>query len=493
MKLVTVEQSRSIDARSEDYALSSEILMEAAGALAAREIMQTFASELAKGLTSVVCGPGHNGGDGLVVARHLLSAGYKHLQVFVKEGGSHSDLFKKQLHRVQRQGLPVISLSWGDSAQEGLGKSTLVVDALFGIGSRGCQEEMGQWVNFINSLSVTVVSLDTPSGLDCDRGVVDGAAVKASMTLTFGHAKPGFFIASGPSHVGEWRVLPIGFPREVVQEEATTHSLFDESLAFCHLPQRSDQSHKANHGRLLVCAGREGYWGAGVLAALSAYRMGVGYVLWASATSPSRQIIEVPEVMTTTVEEALCRLSPNHAVAFGCGLGVNEETAAWIQQLKSRGHENVVLDADGLTTVVQFGLMPLCPSWVITPHSKELSRIIRRGAREIERDRIGAALAGAKKVGCHVLLKGFRSVFVCEDQVIIIGSGNSALATAGTGDVLTGMVGALLAQGLEPQGATCTAAYFHGRIADEWVASGRHEGTLTASDLKSSLPSVLMR
>ncbi len=261
MNLATVEQSRMMDLRSQDYGLSAELLMESAGAVAAREIIQNFSSKLSRGLASVLCGPGNNGGDGCVVACHLFSAGFTNLRVFVLETDkSPSALLKKQLDRVKKQGLLVTSLSLKGFKVPS--DSELIVDALFGTGSRGCEGEVGRLVDFINSLETTVVSLDAPSGLDCDRGVFKGAAVKASMTLTFGLAKPGFFMAEGPSHTGKLRVLPIGFPLELQKRICTTHFLFDEKSALFHFPRRKDRSHKASHGRLLVCAGSEGYWGA---------------------------------------------------------------------------------------------------------------------------------------------------------------------------------------------------------------------------------------
>ena len=512
MKLATVEQSRVMDSLSQDYDLSAELLMESAGAVAAREIIRVFSSELSGGVTSVLCGPGHNGGDGCVVARHLFSAGFEKIHIFMLETGKpFSPLLKKQLERLKKQGLSVTSLSLknfrvpsdsGDlisgpplteNYQSELKSSVLIIDALFGTGSRGCEAEVGLLVDFVNSLKTRVVSLDAPSGLDCDRGVFGGSAVKALMTLSFGLAKPGFFIAEGPSHTGELRVLPIGFPLELQKKICTTHFLFDERSTLSHFPKREERSHKANHGRLLVCAGSEGYWGAGVLAASSAYRMGTGYVLWASEKEPSPHIMEIPEVMTSGMDEALSSMDKVNAVAFGCGLGVNKKTAEALRKLKESGCRRVVLDADGITTAIQFGLLPLCESWVITPHSGELSRLIDKKTREIERDRIKAAFEGAEKAGCHVLLKGYRSVLVSQGKVTIINSGNSALATAGTGDVLTGMIGALLAQNLETEPAVAMAAYIHGRLADEWVKSGFHKGSLSASDLKESLPSLLVR
>ena len=313
------------------------------------------------------------------------------------------------------------------------------------------------------------------------------------MTVSFGLAKPGFFVADGPTRVGRLRVLPIGFPFEVLTEVATTHSAFDERQAQHHLPHRKNRSHKSDHGRLLVCAGSEGHWGAGVLAASSAYRMGAGYVIWASDTLPSKQIIDIPEVMTATIDEALSSDKRADAIALGCGLGVHEKTAHWIRRLKEEDYGKVVLDADGITAAVEFNLMPFPESWVMTPHAGELSRMIDQDVRDIEKDRFKAVLGATERAGCHVLLKGYRSVLSHGMDCTIINSGNSALAKAGTGDVLTGMIGALLAQGLETLPATATAAYLHGRMADEWVRAGQHKISLNASDLRECLPSLLGR
>lgn len=499
MRLATSQQSRKIDRHSQEiYNLSAEILMESAGALAACEIAQSFFPEISQGLTTVICGPGHNGGDGWVLARHLYSMGHKNLRVLRLDSrrGSRNGT-KTQRERVQKLGIQILTFgkhgknneSHGENFRELLKPSTLLVDAIFGIGcSRKVEGEVKDLIDLINSLETAVVSLDVPSGLNCDRGIIEGTAVRATMTISFGLAKPGFFVADGPSCVGRLRVLPIGFPPEVLEAVATTHSVFDEKLARHHLPRRKDRSHKSDHGRLLVCAGSEGYWGAGVLAASSAYRMGVGYVVWASDTL-QHPLIDIPEVLTARMDEALSGKSD--AIVLGCGLGVNEKTAHWIEKVKEGGCKKVVIDADGITTSVKFNLMPFPESWVITPHAGELSRVIGQEVCDIERDRFGAALRAARQVGCHVLLKGYRSVLAHGDRCTVINSGNSALAKAGTGDVLAGMIGSLLAQGLETLPATAMAAYLHGRMADEWVRTGAHKASLNPSDLKDSLPSLL--
>jgi NAD(P)H-hydrate epimerase len=345
----------------------------------------------------------------------------------------------------------------------------------------------------MNASKARKVSLDAPSGLNCATGRVEGSAVRASLTVTFGLAKPGFFVSEGPAHIGKLRVLPIGFPYEALRGIATSHFLFTERLARRYLPTRTETSNKSDHGHLLLLAGRPGYWGAGILAGSSAFRMGSGYVTWASFEAPYEVLKEIPEILTARVDDEKIWQRKLSAVAIGPGLGVSTETAALIEKLKTLPNLPVVVDADAITTCVEHDLFPLPRRWVITPHTGEMARILKTHAQDVEKDRFQAAFAAYKKTGCHVLLKGYRSLIAFENRCMIIHAGNSALAKAGTGDVLTGMIGGLLAQGMDTLQATATAAYLHGRLADEWLRSGQDKSSLTASDLKSLLPQVVSR
>lgn len=496
MRLATVSQSREIDELSQTvYGLSGELLMESAGSLAAREIAQSYFPELKKGVVSIVCGPGNNGGDGLVIARHLHSAGYRHLVVYVlAPQKQRSSLFEQQMRRIQSHGIRIVDLVGSPEKTEALRSSSLIIDSLFGIGlSRPIEGEYLSLVELMNSVRVPVVAVDCPSGLNCDTGMVRGQVVKADTTISFGLAKPGFFVADGPRYVGKLRVLSIGFPYESLRGVATTHFAFTEKLARRYLPRRPESSNKTDHGHLLVAAGRSGMWGAGVLASASAYRMGCGYVTWASFQSPEENLREVPEVLTAVLTDPLLWEKKWNAAAVGPGLGVTREVADFIEKLKGRELSGVVLDADAITTCVEFNLFPLPRHWVLTPHAGELARVIGLDATTIGENRFRAALLGSEISGCHVLLKGFRSILAHEGRCMVINSGNSALAKAGTGDVLTGMIGSFMAQGLEPLQASATAAYIHGRIADEWVRVGHDRRTLMASDLKDHLPNLLGR
>lgn len=496
MRLATVDQAKEIDALSaSQYGLNPEILMESAGALAAREVDISFLPELTRGMVAVVCGPGNNGGDGLVLARHMHSAGFRDLYVLLlapKE--SRSELFQKQLERAELQGLRILDLERQPEQRSQLNAAVLIIDGLFGIGlNKPVAPPFSHLIEAMNAAKAPKVSLDCPSGLNCDTGRVEGVSVRASLTITFGLAKPGFFVCEGPAQIGKLRILPIGFPHEAVRSQATSHFLFTERLARRYLPSRPEVSNKSDHGRLLVIAGSPGYWGAGILSATSAYRMGAGYVIWAGFEPPYEALKEIPEVLTAQVDDERIWQKPPSAVAIGPGLAPDHQTAKLIEKLKAMDGLPVVVDAGGIQACVDHGLFPLPPHWLITPHAGELSRLLKVDVQEIERDRFKAVFLATQKVKCHVLLKGFRSLIAHDCRCLIVHAGNAALAKAGTGDVLTGMVGALMAQGLETAQAAGTGAYLHGRLADEWVRSGQDKASMTASDLKDLLPQVVSR
>jgi hydroxyethylthiazole kinase-like uncharacterized protein yjeF len=497
MRLATVEQSREIDQLSSKvYGLNSEILMEAAGALSTRELQQNFYPELTRGMTAIVCGPGNNGGDGLVLARHLHSAGFRDICVILVGSGKRlSPLFKMQLKRVELHGIRIINAQKEKKKLDIIKSATLIVDALFGIGAKGeLKSEFASVITKMNAMKIPIASLDCPSGLDCNSGQILGIAVRAHTTFTFGLAKPGFFVGEGPQHVGKLRVLSIGFPYESLRGIATTHFVFLDRLARRYLPQRKDNTSKADYGRAVIMAGSPGMWGAGILASQAAYRMGAGYVVWATNDIPIKELANTPEVLTATFDDdAIWNTKKVDAYLIGPGAGVNDQTLQNLRRLKNLKAKKVVVDADALIVALKYNLFPFPKSWVVTPHSGELSKLIKMSRTDIEANRFAAALKASKALGCHVLLKGYRSILAYGERCMLINSGNAALAKAGSGDVLSGMIVSLMAQGLDTIQATATAAYLHGKIADEWVRMGNDKRSLNPSDLKEHMSKILSR
>ncbi len=491
MRLANLEQCRALDTKAQsEFGLSGEILMEGAGSAAALHILGNYPIETANGRVTIVCGPGHNGGDGLVVARWLACRGMKDVRVLLAVPASEMKALTVLQHqRLKRLG--VVTEVWDRKVHSTvIEKSGLLVDALLGIGiARPVSGAMADLIGVLNRAAVPVVSLDIPSGLNGDTGWAMGACVRAHQTLTFGPAKPGFFLREGPKYAGRVKAFPISFPSELVREIATTHFLLSADWVRRNLPKRTNFSNKSNHGRVVICAGSDGKVGAAFMAGEAAFRVGAGYVVLASFDGGLKGVSERPEIMT----EDLAKHTPDSRYAYcvGPGLGTDASTNEIIRKLHDANAQNVVLDADALTVLAQDKKLKIHSGWILTPHSGELARLLGSTAEEIEKDPIASACAAAKKYQCAVLLKGFHSVLVQGEKAIIIPTGNSSLAKAGTGDVLTGMIGGFMAQGLNAVRATAMASFLHGLAADQWLKSGADRRSLLAMDICTALPNLL--
>ena len=492
--LSSSKESEEIDrtARAK-YGLSAEALMESAGALSAREItaiLNEMGFSAQPPCVLVLCGPGNNGGDGLVVARHLLSEGIP-VKVVLSSATRGSALVEKQKARLASAGAKIQVLKNTHQIERIFDtKCVLVVDALFGVGlARKVEGVYAKLIQWMNTAGRKVVSLDVPSGLNVDTGSEMGCAVRADFTFTFGLAKPGFYLMRGPLHTGKLKVLPIGFPRPLLREKACTRFLIDWPWVSSRLPARDITDHKARQGHLLIMAGSRGMWGAGVLTALSAYRMGVGYVTWARADDSKPLKANIPDVLTQSLSDSHLFKGKTTAV-IGPGLGLGQKVKDLLLDL-TKLNIPVVVDADAFTVCVREKLFPLPARWVVTPHSGELARLFNVTGGQVDTDRCDYALKAEQKIGCPVLLKGVHSVLAYKGRCYIIPTGNSALAKAGTGDVLTGFIGALMARSLDAFTAGAIASFVHGQIAEKWVEGGRDKDSLMAQDLKEILPVVL--
>ncbi|HEX4923414.1 MAG TPA: NAD(P)H-hydrate dehydratase [Bdellovibrionales bacterium] len=490
-RLATVAQSRLIDERTQsEFGISAGELMESAGRSASSYILTNFKDELKKANTIVVCGPGNNGGDGFVVARELKARGARGVKIVLASApDALGELPRSQFERTKAAGVQFEIWSGAGA----FGAAGLIVDALFGIGlSRPVDGPNKTLIAAINKSRAPTVSLDTPSGLDCDTGQVRGLAVKARATLTFGLAKPGFYLREGPGHCGRIEVFDIGFPLELVRDVANTHFVLSREWARRTLPCRPPAGNKSTFGHAVICAGSSGKWGAALLASEAAFRVGAGYVTLASNDENLGLFLKTrPEVMSQSL--ASFTPDPKRAYAVGPGLGIGSATVKFIHRLRDAGCERVVLDADALTSLAENPDREMLPGWVLTPHAGELARLLRSESQKVDADPSAAALEASKKYGCTVLFKGFHTVLAHRGRVLIVPTGNSALAKAGTGDVLTGMIGGLMAQGLEPARAAALASYIHGDIADHWVRSGKDRASLVALDLCTELPEALRR
>lgn len=441
-------------------------------------------------------GPGNNGADGWLVLckwhKALVGQGKKpNLLVHCPEGGN-SDMWRQ--HKAQAQALGFRQIDEDELLNTDWHRG-YVIDAVYGTGlSRDVPEH---WIRVFRRLRrsrAVCVSVDIPSGLDPDRGVPRGMAFRAQLTVTFGAAKPGLLIMEGPAHAGKVRIAPLRFPRELVREIAVTHSAFGQKSAAAALPERPLTGHKGTFGHVVLLCGSPEFRGAGILAGEAALRVGTGYVHIVAGPEVYPDILKLPEALYFEPEAFFSKNFDFAKTVFVVGPGLSDRVflRRALEHLEAQKAEKVILDAEALNELPGLSLAkPLPAGWILTPHPGELSRLTAQSANAINEDRCRAARMAQSKWGGVVLLKGFRTVIAYEGKITILLSGNSALAKAGSGDVLAGLLAGLYAQMNEGWQAAALAAYVHGRIASLHVRKGGDPASLIPSDLIQAIDPVL--
>ena len=478
--LTTKSQSQKLDEQAyNNYGLSGEVLMDTAGLKASQWLLKKFPPPHS---FSIFCGPGHNGGDGLVTAFYLKKAG-RTVELFSCE--SSNILFNKKKKNIQSLKLKIKSFSdW--TAQ----KNFVLIDALFGVGLvRPLEGQFKKLASKINKTNNPIVALDVPSGLCADTGLVLGSAIKADYTLSFALAKPGFYLNEGVKYSGKIFVFPIGFPQELLRSTCNSVYLVQKKDVGAFLPSYKDTANKTHRGWSLIAAGRQGMWGCGLLASRAAYTVGSGYVTWASSNYPYKKSLKIPEVLLSRLDDKQL-FGKKTAVGAGPGLGFSEEVKNFILKLTNLEFP-VVLDADALTLMVQQKKLTLNKNFLLTPHTGELSRLINTPSQKIDNDRLFYAKQGANKYNSWLLLKGFQPVLSDGEKQWIIQTGNSALGKAGTGDVLTGIITGLMAQSLSMFKASVLGTVLHGETANRWIKKGKDINSFSASEIITELPFVM--
>jgi len=481
-----------------ELGLQGLVLMESAAWAVTEVVAGRFPDA---GKVVVVCGPGNNGGDGLAVARQLHGGGR---EVVVGLAAVRRELkgdAAVQLELARRFGVRIVECarSTGERLAELLGGADVVVDALFGTGlDRPLTGRWARAVRAINDGGAPVVAVDIPSGLQGASGAVPEDAVAAEVTVTFGAPKLAHVLPPACWRCGEVAVADIGIPHWAIARQAKV-GLLEAGDVRRWLPVRPPDSHKGRFGHLVVVAGREGRAGAAALAARAAVTLGAGLVTVATPQPSVRPIqAQVPEAMVdplpagadgaATGEGVAASLAKATAVAIGPGIGLGEGPRRLLATVMERWRGPLLLDADALTLLA--GRLPalrgrdVAP--VLTPHPGELGRLLGVPTAEVTRDRLAAALAAAERAGAVVLAKGARTVIAGgEGWSLVNPTGTPGLASGGSGDVLTGTIGALLAQGVPPKEAAAAGAWLHGRAAE--LAGERLAGAVPAGVLARRL------
>jgi hydroxyethylthiazole kinase-like uncharacterized protein yjeF len=513
--LPDAETMRAVDRWAiDEREVASLELMERAGAGVARAL-ERLAPD---GPVTVVCGKGNNGGDGLVAARLLRESSRPVAVVCVAPPAELTDDARANLERLP--GAPPVRLdgtAWqgqGDGEQtmkdaaDLFGSHASIIDALLGTGFDGePRGAVAEAIVAINAAGAPVLSVDVPSGVDASTGVVRGGAVCASLTVTFHAAKPGLWINPGKAQAGEVQVLDIGIPRGA--PDGASIGLIDPSVLE-QLPRRDARATKFTSGHVLVVGGSRGLTGAPQMAAEASMRAGAGYVtayvpaslqeLIAGAGTPEMMTRGLPDddgaLTAQAVSGVLEASGRGGSLALGPGLGRTDGASACARALAAQATVAMVLDADGLNAHAGrlADLRARTAPTVLTPHAGELGRLLELDSSEIERERLRHVTAAAQQAQTVVLLKGDDTLIAAPDGMVAVSPGGSpALATAGTGDVLTGVIAAMLAQGLEAFAAAAAGVWLHAEAGREAARRvGAAEGVI-ATDVIAALPAARSR
>ena len=461
-------------------------LMERAG-LAAAQVIRDRMLKNPNHNVLVLAGPGNNGGDAFVVARYLKEWGNAVAVVFAAERDRLPTDAKQALQAWLdcggdlRNDLPDSECNWD-----------VVIDGLFGIGldqshRRPIEGQYHAWIETANRMSVPIVALDIPSGLGGDDGCIYGIAIRAAITVTFIGLKPGLFTNFGPECCGEivLRDLDIHLPSP---PEPQAWLLNDTLVQTLLPPPRAANSHKGSFGNVAILGGSTGMVGAALLAGRAALHLGAGRV-YAGLLAENAPPVDFsqPELMLRPPSE-LFAVKPLDCLIVGPGLGRSAQARLWLTMALNTDCI-LVLDADALNLIAQHSnlaenLSQRKATTILTPHPAEAARLLKTDSSAVQNNRMNAALQIAQHFNCYVALKGAGSICCLPDGKRYLNtSGNPALSTAGTGDVLAGIIGALIAQGLNPDRALLLAVYLHGVAADRWVQQNQGMVGMVASEV----------
>ncbi|MDZ4166049.1 MAG: NAD(P)H-hydrate dehydratase [Smithellaceae bacterium] len=505
MKIATTSEMKALDVyASRELHIPEEILMENAGQAACSVLAATLAGISGRRFV-VICGVGNNGGDGLVVARHLLAGGGEVSVFILGDPARFQGAAKSNFEIISRLPIPVSQVNAPEELSLALAHSEAIIDGIFGTGlDREVTGLYGEAIRLINSSGKRVLSLDIPSGINGDTGEVMGAAVRADWTIAFGLPKRGNILYPGPEFCGRLYLAPISFPPALRGNREIKVQLNDDIV----LPARSRSAHKGSLGEALFIAGARSYYGAPLFCALAFLKAGGGYarlalpesLTSAVAAAGGSEIVFVPQKETpagsiagSNREELLALAEKMDLVVMGPGLSRAPETAALACELAVEIEKPLIIDGDGLHALASDpGVLKKrkIPA-VLTPHLGEMSRLIGCSREELARDKIPFVQRYAAEWGAIIVLKGPRSLIACPDgRVFINMSGNPGMATAGSGDVLPGVIAAMFGLGLALEEAVRKGVYLHG-LAGDIAALERGEDGMTARDILECLPAAL--
>lgn len=507
MKLVTAAQMREIDriAISERGIAAAELLEQAG-----RAIARGVADFVEPGVVVVFCGKGNNGGDGFVAARYLARNGFSVVVIPALGTSGFSPETQTAYDQLSVAGVKILPLPEQSALAKLLEDADAIVDAILGTGSRSQLEQPLDWVvQTMNASNLPIIAADLPTGLDATTGEVQTVAVRAALTVTIGLPKLGMTTVSGINHCGQVRVDGICFPQDLLQNPELNNETVKLAEAARLLPERPLDANKGTFGLVTICAGSRWMPGAAALAVRGALRSGAGLVRVYAPNSILDLIApQLPEALLFGHDEDFAEtltplnddqlddlMTKTSALVVGPGMGQSLEARDFLSQVLSFVHVPTVLDADALNLIAKDESLRkrLHSNCLLTPHPGELARLLGCSTEHVQQNRWEAAERAVKMFGCTVILKGFGSLVASKAEnsrgveVVHIPSGNTALSRGGSGDVLAGLLGGLLAQGMGTREAGILGTFVWGLAADLLVRDASSRG-LIISDMIEALP-----
>jgi len=503
MKVSTVAQMRNLDRRAtEEFGITQDLLMENAGQSVYFVIVKEFGIKNKKFV--IFCGGGNNGGDGFVVARKIYSNGGEVKIFLLGDETKFTGAAEKNFEIVSKMPIEISKVSSIESIKSAVFHSDVIVDAIFGT---GLDREVGgiykDVIQVITESKKTVFSVDIPSGINGDTGEAMGTAIKADYTITFGLPKIGNMLYPGYDHCGKLYVSHISFPPSLYNADSIKVEINEPVM----LPERDKNAHKGDFGEVLFIAGASSYFGAPYFSALSFLKAGGGYSHLAAPISISSflatrgsEIVFVPQKETPLGsialgnKDELLELSERvDMVVMGPGLSLNKETQELVRELAPKIEKPLLIDGDGITAIsTNMEIIKRRKAeTILTPHLGEMSRITKMGIDEINKNKIEVLQRTAKEFNTIIVLKGAHSLIGYPDESIFINmSGNPGMATAGSGDVLTGAIAAMFGLGLPLRDAVRTGVFIHG-LSGDLAARDKGEDGITAQDIMDYLPAAM--
>ncbi len=509
--VVKSEEMKKIDVlASKKLSIPSIILMENAGRCFV-EIMQKSYGTLSQKNILIICGKGNNGGDGFVIARYLLKEQANVTVILMEKESLIQKDAKINYEILKKHGFENLTLISEKNKNYKKQRWDFIIDAIFGASFQGkLQGKYFSIVQWLNKQSAKILSVDVPSGVNATTGEVKGIAVQAHHTITMAAPKVGFFLNNAPNYIGKLDIADIHIPSNIISKNFSNIFMIEECDVTSSLSKKLRTAHKYSVGKVLVLAGSKGFSGAALLASQSAMKTGCGAVVLGvpSTIFPaiSKRTLEVmPFELSSTKEGTLSenqipelqkKIFWADVVLIGPGLSQNSETQKFIYQLLSTISKPIVLDADGLNAIannINLLLTRKTSSLILTPHLGEFSRLVKMDVNEIQKNIIAIAKKFAAQYNVVLVLKGPHTLIANpKGKLYINSSGNSGMATAGSGDVLSGIIASLVAQGNDILTASINGVYLHGKAGD--LAKDQiGERGMIASDIMTYTPVAIMQ